>query len=206
MIPLKTASAEFLEELYLTIPKSLAKDEVVEALVLDQKEAAAQYDFSKEDMKEHLDNYRSLLKNLGLLILYDMAYETCVSTNRLDPNSNSVWVDRKGKYQVNPDELYKQSFIESVFSVKSMHSKLNRNEREKVAEDIKSLLKKGSGEINLPGNFALSIFNKNANITGIDLNGSEPSVKRVAAAYKQYIGRPSVRSNNSLILEEITIL
>jgi hypothetical protein len=151
MSSLRSLPKEVLEEIYLSIPKSMLHSEMAEALLVDEKKRLMLDGVTGVELKARLVDYKNRLGQLGPISLAEMAYETCVGNNTFDPELNQAWVDRDGQFRINPSDLYRHHFVESMFSAaeKVQGFGVTTAESKKLKSQIDAICEQGDGHVTL---------------------------------------------------------
>lgn len=159
MSSLRPLPKEVLEEIYLSIPKSMHHSEMVEALLVDEKKRLMLDGVTGVELKARLVDYKANLAQLGPISLAEMAYETCVGNNTFDADLNVAWVDREGQFRINPSDLYRHHFVDSMFSAAELVQGFGVSiaEGKKLKNQIDAVCEQGDGHVTLAyGDITLS--------------------------------------------------
>lgn len=194
MTSLRALPQEVLEELYLTIPKSIPRDDIVNALVDDE---GKRLELEKVDIHQilaHLNEYKQRLLEFSTISLAEIAYETCITNDTFDPVTNQVWLDRAGKYRVNPNDIYRHMFADGVYALneKIRGFEGTAAERRDIRRQIEHICEEGRGTVSLGlGEIAIS-FSADMRVAKISKHSSNIEhvsghVDRVRGAFSQFV-------------------
>jgi hypothetical protein len=197
MTSLISLPARVLEEIYLSLPKSFLQLEMLEALVADEKMRLMQDGSNGKKLDLAIQEYKSRLEKLGPISLAEMAYEACVYTDRFDTETNQAWIDRDGHYRINPNDLYKHHFIDSMFSLaeKAQGETVTRSDRKNLKDQLESICASGTGSLCLGyGDMSLSFSGEKRlvkfNIGASEQTGvTEADVDRLTTSFSKFIDR-----------------
>ncbi|WP_338924092.1 hypothetical protein V0M98_38405 (plasmid) [Pseudomonas silesiensis] len=203
MSALTALPQEIFEELYLTIPKSMHRDDIINALVADERSRLEQDGIGGQET--YLSDYRHRLDELGPLSLADMAYETCLGNNTFDAKGQHVWLDRAGTYQVNPNDIYRHTFAEGLYE---LHDKLKgfpgtAVERRDLRRQIDQVCQEGRGVVTLAQG-ALSIsFNAEKRVAKItkqstEIDSDDHHLGHVRSTFGLFVDRCLPKSRRTL--------
>lgn len=192
MTSLKALPQEVLEELYLTIPKSVPRDDIVNALVEDEGRRLELERVDGPTIRSHLQEYKQRLLGFGSISLAEMAYETCVRNDTFDPSTNQVWLDRAGKYRVNPNDIYRHLFADGVYALneKIRGFEGTAAERRDIRRQIDQVCESGRGTVRL-GEVAIT-FSADKRAAKVsqqdqDIDHASGHVDRVKGAFSQFV-------------------
>lgn len=197
MSSLKSLPKEVLEEIYLSIPKSMHRSEIVEALLVDEKKRLILDGVTGVELKSRLVEYKANLAQLGPISLAEMAYETCVGNNTFDAELNVAWVDREGQFRINPSDLYRHHFVESMFiaAEKVQGFGVSVAEGKKLKTQIDAVCEQGEGHVTLAyGDITLS-FNAEKrqmkhSLTPAQQNQVDTAaLERISTSFSQFVDR-----------------
>lgn len=196
MSSLMNAPEEFLEELYLSIPVALKEVNIIDALLHDEMARLALDGHKPAEIKSRLADYRALLNAMGPISRAEMAYEACVSNNSYDKDKKEYSIDRNGKYKVNPNDLYKQSLLNSVSSLVTEILGFEPNWQE-IKRQMDPVLQKGFGTARFDNNEISLRFSEQSRSVELIC---EPELKssrfaRTDGAYKQFLDKCLVRTS-----------
>lgn len=194
MTSIKSLPPEVLEEIYLSIPRSLLHSEIIEALAIDEAKRLQLEGHSVQQLKEMSNSYRSRLQSMGPISLAELAYETCVLNNTFDRESNLAWLDREGKFKINPNDLYRHHFVDSVFAMaeKSQGFEITLHERKRILSQLEGVCKDGSGSVSISYGDVVVSFSSDRKSVKINQSNATPEVdtsvmERVKASFNQFI-------------------
>jgi len=203
MSSLTALPQEILEEIYLTLPKSMPRDDIINALVADERSRLEMEGIGGRE--SYLAEYKKRLQELGPLSLADMAYETCVGNNRFDPGANHAWLDRAGTYRVNPNDIYRHTFVEGLYG---LHEKLlgfagTATERRELRRQIDQVCQDGRGVVSLADGTVSISFNadkKVAKVTkqSIEIDGNDHHLGHVKSTFGLFVDRCLPKSRRDL--------
>jgi hypothetical protein len=188
---------EVLEEIYLSIPKSMHQSQMIEALLVDEKKRLVLDGHSGSELKACLSEYKARLGALGPISVAEMAYEACVGNNTYDAELNVAWVDRDGLFRINPSDVYRHHFIDSLFSAaeRVQGYAVTASEGKKLQGQIDALCEHGDGHITLgQGDFTFA-FNAQKRQVKLaagrmqDLQVDKAMLDRVSSSFSQFIDR-----------------
>jgi len=206
MTSLSSLPAGVLEEIYLSLPKSLLLFELQEALVADEKNRLEQEGFSGIILKDILADFKTRLSKLGPISVAELAYEACVSNNTFDTELNQVWVDRQGKFKLNPNDLYKHNFVDSMFSLaeKAQGENVTQSDRRNLLSQIDTVCSAGAGSVSL-GYAQMSIsFNADKRQVKYTLGESEgisvsqSDYDRLSSSFSKFVDRCRPKTGSTL--------
>lgn len=204
MTSLSSLPKGVLEEIYLSIPKTLMHFELQEALVADERARLAQDGFSGAFLDEIISDFKQRLSKLGPISVAELAYEACVVNDTFDRDLNQVWIDRSGKFRINPNEIYKHNFLDSMISMadKAQGSTVTASERKSLMTQLESVCASGTGSVTL-GYAQMSIsFNSDKKQVKYNMGESEglsiaqSDCERLSNSFSKFIDRcrPSASS------------
>lgn len=194
MTSLRALPQEVLEELYLTLPKSIPRDDIVNALVEDEGKRLELEKVDGHTIRAHLDEYKQRLLGFSTISLAEIAYETCVINDTFDPATNQVWLDRAGKYKVNPNDIYRHLFADGVYA---LHEKIRgfagtAAERRDIRRQIEHICSEGRGTVNLGMGEVAITFSADKRMAKVskqskDIDDVIGHVDRVKGAFSQFV-------------------
>lgn len=173
MSALTALPQEIFEELYLTIPKSMHREDIINALVADERKRLELDGIGGQE--SYLADYRVRLEDLGPLSLADMAYETCVSNNIFDPAQQHAWLDRAGTYQVNPNDIYRHTFSDGLFDLQDKLKGFAGSpaERRDLRRQIDQVCQEGRGVVMLAKGAMSISFNAEKRVAKVTKQSTE---------------------------------
>lgn len=206
MTSLRSLPTEVLEEIYLSIPKSMMHSEMLEALIADEKKRLTLDGFSGEILSYSLSEYKRKLSAMGPISVAEMAYEACVQNDTFDHDSNLAWVDREGRYRINPNDLYKHKFVDSMLSIaeKAQGYNVTMSDRKNILSQIESVCADGSGSVSLGyGDVNLTFNAEKRQIryalgASEDLSVAQSDFDRLNSSFNQFIDRCKPSGKHSL--------
>lgn len=151
MTSLSSLPSGVLQEIYLSLPKSLLNFELQQALIEDEKTRLGQEGFSGVVLDGIIADFKVRLSKIGPISIVEMAYEACVSNNTFDLEKNQAFVDREGRYRLNPNDLYKHNFVDSMFSLaeKAQGETTTQSDRRNLLDQLNSVCAAGTGSVSL---------------------------------------------------------
>lgn len=206
MTSLSSLPIGVLEEIYLSLPKSLLNFELQEALVADETNRLKQDGFSGIILDEILSDFKRRLSRLGPISVAELAYEACVLNDTFDTELNQAWVDREGKFRLNPNDLYKHNFVDSMFSLaeKAQGANVTQSDRKNLLSQLESVCSAGVGSVSL-GYAQMSIsFNADKRQVKYTLGQSEDisvaqsDYDRLSNSFGQFVDRCKPHAVNTL--------
>lgn len=207
MTSLRSLPARVREEIYLSLPKSLLHFELQEALVADERKRLAQDGFSGIILDDIMSDFKTRLSKLGPISVVELAYETCVQNDTFDVELNQAWVDREGRFRLNPNDLYKHNFVDSMLSLaaKAQGENVTQSERKSLMSQIESVCSVGSGAVSL--GYAEVIINFSAEKRQVRYNIGNPDklcvaqsdIDRLSTSFKQYVDRCRPLAKTTLV-------
>jgi hypothetical protein len=188
---------EVLEEIYLSIPKSMHQSQMIEALLGDEKKRLTLDGYTAAEIKSHLIEYEARLGALGPISVAELAYEACVGNNTFDAELNVAWVDRDGLFRINPSDVYRHHFIDSVLSAaeKFQGYEVTPSEGKRLQSQIDVLCEQGDGHITLGHGdftFAFSAQKRQVKLAAGRLQDSQVDkavLDRLSSSFSQFIDR-----------------
>lgn len=206
MTSLSSLPTGVLEEIYLSLPKSLLHFELQEALVTDEKNRLEREGFGGSILVELIADFKTRLSKLGPISVVELAYEACVSNDTFDSELNQVWVDREGKFRLNPNDLYRHNFVDSMFSLaeKAQGEIVTQSDRRNLLSQLESVCTAGAGSVSL-GYAQMSItFNAEKRQVKYTLGESEgisvaqSDYDRLSSSFSKFVDRCRPQAGKNL--------
>lgn len=197
MSTLGSIPPEVFNEIYLTLPRSLMHSEMHEALLEDERKRLIAEGFTGDILSYSIDEYKKKLSGLGPISVAEMAYETCIQSDRFDQESNQVWIDRSGKFKVNPSDIYRHNLIDSLLAIAEKVQGASATAREKnlLIGQVDMICVTGKGQVSLGyGELTFSFDAENRQVKHAAgksevLSFTQSDVDRVSKSYKQYVDK-----------------